>query len=117
VCEGQRALTKLEARGSLAMPSQAAAVQEGLAADVALLRTAAFVPHVEDEMRLLGIAGTALRAGVRPDLLRLVTSRPGVPVAGALLMAPQMARLRETLAAVLATVLSLDTFATRRIHD
>lgn len=108
------ALTKLEARGSLAMPSQAAAVQKRLATDVALLRTAALVPHVEDEMRLLGIAGAALRAGVRPDLLRLVTSRPGVPVAGALLMAPQMARLRETLAAVLATVLSLDTFATRR---
>lgn len=96
------------------MPPQAAAVQERLATDVALLRAAALVPHVEDEMRLLGVAGAALRAGVRSDLLRLVTSRPRVPVAGALLMAPQMARLRETLAAILATVLSLDTFATRR---
>jgi len=46
-----RALAKLEvARGSLTMPSQAAAVQKRLAADVALLRAAALVPHVEDEV-------------------------------------------------------------------
>lgn len=97
------------------MPPQAAAVQKRLATDVALLRTATLVPHVEDEMRLLGVAGAALRARERSDLLRLVTGRPGIPIAGALLMAPQMARLRETLAAVLATVLSLGTFAARRI--
>lgn len=97
------------------MPPQTAAVQERLAADVALLRTTALVPDVEDEMRLLGVAGAALRTGERSDLLRLVTGRPGVPVAGALLMTPQIARLRETLAAVLATVLSLDAFAARRM--
>lgn len=97
------------------MPSQTAAVQKRLAADVALLRSAALVSHVEDKMRLLGVASAALRAGERSDLLRLVAGRPGVPVAGALLMTPQVARLRETLAAVLATVLSLDTFAARRM--
>lgn len=97
------------------MPSQAAAVEKRLAADVALLRAAALVPHVEDEMRLLGIAGAALRAGERPDFLRLMTGGPGVPVARALLMAPQMTGLREPLAAVLATIFSLGAVATRRI--
>lgn len=113
---GARALAKLEvARGSLAVPSQAAAVQKRLAADVALLRAAALVPHVKDEMRLLGIAGAALRAGERSDLLRLMTGGPGVPVARALLMTPQMAGLRKALAAVLATIFSLGAVAARRI--
>lgn len=98
-------------RGSLTMPAQAAAVQKGLAADVALLRAAALVPHVEDEVRLLGVAGAALRAGERPDLLQLVAGRARVPVAGALLVAPQMTGLREAFAAVLAAVLALGTFA------
>lgn len=111
-----RALAKLEvARGSLAVPSQAAAVQKRLAADVALLRTTALVPHVEDEMRLLGVAGAALRTGERPDLLRLMAGGPGIPVAGTLLMAPQMAGLGKALATVLATILSLGAFAARRI--
>lgn len=65
-----RALAKLKvARGSLAMPSQAATVQKRLAADVALLRTTTLVPHMEDEMRLLGVAGAALCAGERSNLL------------------------------------------------
>lgn len=102
-------------RGSLAVPAQAAAVQKRLAAAVALLRAAALVPHVEDEVRLLGVAGAALRARERPDLLQLVAGGPGVPVAGALLMAPQMAGQREALAAVLAAVLSLGAFAARGI--
>lgn len=111
-----RALTKLKvARGSLAMPPQAAAVQKCLAADVALLRAAALVPHVEDEVRLLGVAGAALRAGERPDLLRLMAGGPGVPVARTLLMAPQMSGLRKALAAVLATILSLGALAACRI--
>lgn len=112
----QGALAKLKvARGSLAVPSQAAAVQKRLAANVALLRAAALVPHVEDEVWLLGVAGAALRTGERPDLLRLVAGGPGVPIARALLMTPQMAGLRKTLAAVLATILSLGAFAARRI--
>lgn len=97
------------------MPSQAAAVQKRLAADVALLRAAAFVPHVEDEVRLLGVTSAALRAGERSDLLRLMAGGPGIPVAGALLMTPQVAGLRKALAAVLATILSLGAFAARRI--
>jgi len=40
---------------------------------------------------------------------------PGIPVAGALLMTPQVAGLRKALAAVLATILSLGAFAARRI--
>lgn len=111
-----RALAKLEvARGSLAVPSQAAAMQKRLAADIALLRAAALMPHVEDEMRLLGIAGAALRAGERSDFLRLMAGGPGVPVAGALLMTPQMTGLRKSLAAVLATIFSLGAIAARRI--
>lgn len=97
------------------MPPQAAAVQKCLAADVALLRAAALVPHVEDEVRLLGVAGAALRAGERPDLLRLMAGGPGVPVARTLLMAPQMSGLRKALAAVLATILSLGALAACRI--
>lgn len=77
-----RALTELEvARGPLTVSAQAAAVQKRLAADVALLRTTALVPHVEDEMRLLGVAGAALRAGERPDLLQLVAGGARVPIA------------------------------------
>lgn len=97
------------------MPTQAAAVQKRLAADVALLRTAALVSYVEDEVRLLGVAGAALRAGERPDLLQLVAGGARVPVAGALLVTPQVTGLREALAAVLAAVLSLSAFAARRI--
>lgn len=89
------------------MSTQAAAVQKRLTADVALLRATALVPHVEDEVRLLGVAGAALRARERPDLFQLVAGGPRIPVAGALLMAPQMAGLRVALAAVLAAVLSL----------
>lgn len=97
------------------MPSQTAAVQKGLAADVAFLRAAALVSHVEDEVRLLGVASAALRARERPDLLRLMTGGSGIPVARAPLMAPQMSGLRETLAAVLAAVLSLRAVAVSRI--
>lgn len=45
------ALTKLEVtRGSLTVPSQTAAVQKRLAADIALLRATALVPHMKDEV-------------------------------------------------------------------
>lgn len=71
--------------------------------------------HVEDEVGPLGITRAALRAGERPDPLQLVAGRARVPVAGALLMTHQIARLCEALAAVLAAVLSLGTFAARRI--
>jgi len=65
-----RALAKLEvARGSLAMPSQAATVQKCFAADITLLRTTTLMSHMEDEMRLLGVASAALCAGERPNLL------------------------------------------------
>lgn len=110
-----RALTKLKVALSLAVPSQAAAVQKSLAADVAFLRAAALVSHVEDEVRLLGVASAALRAGERPDFLRQVTGGSGIPVARAPLMTPQMSGLRETLAAILAAVLSLQAVVVSRI--
>lgn len=95
------------------MPPQAAAVQERFAANVTLLRATALVPHVINEMRLLGVAGAALRAGERSDPLQQMTGGPGVPVAGALLVTSQVTGLREALAAILATVLSLHAFAAR----
>jgi hypothetical protein len=68
------------------VPSQAAAVQECFAAAATFLRAAAFVPHVKDKMRLLGITSSALRTGERSDLLRLMAGRSGIPVTGTLLV-------------------------------
>jgi len=80
-------LTKLKVtRCFLTVPSQAAAVQKRFAAAATLLRAAAFVPHVKNKVRLLGVTSPALRAGKRSDLLRLMAGGSGIPVTGALLV-------------------------------
>lgn len=93
-------------RGPLPVFPQAAAVEERFPANGTLLRPTAVVPHVEDQVGLFRVTGTALTAGVRSALLQLVARRPGVPVAEALLVAPQVAGQGETLATVFAIVLS-----------
>lgn len=81
-------------------------MQEGFPTDGTLLGPAAVVSDVEDEVGLFRVAGPALAAREGPALLRQVTLGPRVPVAEALLVAPQVPRQGETLAAVLAIVLS-----------
>lgn len=99
------------------MFSQAAAMEKGFFADGTLLRPTAVVSHVENQVRLFRVTGTALAAGERPALLQLVTRRTRIPIAEALLMAPQVPGKGETLATVFAIVLSFRVVPSNRVRE
>ena len=85
--------------------AQAAAVQKGLAAAVALLRFPAVEADVRLQRRLFTVTGSTKYADVRPRSLRLVKLRAWIKVAIIITVLAQEPRVCERLATILAHVL------------